>query len=68
MWAIAKVEMKVEGLFEVAGSRAQAMLARFKGQEMVNTVWAFATLGVKDEELFRAAARQAMGKIGRAHV
>ena len=39
-------------------------MEEFNPQDLTSTIWAFATLGVKVEELLRAAARQAVWRMG----
>ena len=38
---------------------AERRLDQFKAQGLANTAWAFATVGQKDDQLFKALARMA---------
>ena len=38
---------------------AERRLDQFNGQEFANIAWAFATVGQKDDQLFKALARMA---------
>ena len=38
---------------------AEQLLDEFNVQELANTAWAFATVGQKDEQLFKALAKMA---------
>ena len=48
-----------EQLFKAVARMAERRLDEFSAQALVNTAWAFATVGQQDEQLFNALARMA---------
>ena len=44
---------------------AERRLDDFNAQELANTAWAFATVGQKDEQLFKALARMAERRLAK---
>ena len=44
--------------------RALEILRQFNAQELANTMWALAKLGVKEDELMKAVARRALEILG----
>ena len=43
-------------------------LDEFNAQDLVNTAWAFATVGQQDEQLFKALARMAERRLDKFNV
>ena len=59
-WSFAALKHRDLAVMLLLSKRAVREIDAFRPQEIANTVWAFATLSVPDQELFEVCKRQVM--------